>query len=61
MWKVGGIKIERTRARSFSFRCCTENGEKSEFFGDTLRSPKLSMGDFFGESTHGIFAHLGFR
>ena len=41
MWKVGGIKIERTRARSFSFRCCTENGEKSEFFGDGVINEKV--------------------
>ena len=42
LWEVGGIKIERTRARNICFRWDTEIGEKSDFFGKMLRTRKFS-------------------
>ena len=32
MWEVGGIKIERTRARNIFLCVCTQNGKKVFFF-----------------------------
>ena len=38
MWEVGGIKIERTRARNIFIKW------KSEFFGKSLRTRKIFNG-----------------
>ena len=61
MWEVGGIKIERTRARNIFFRRDTEIREKVNSL--VKRSvPKNFQGEnFSGASTHGILTHSGFR
>ena len=59
IWEVGGIIIERTRARYF-FRWDTEISEKW-FFCKTLHIPKFSTGKIFGANTYGILTHSGFR
>ena len=48
MWKVGGTKIERTRARYIVLVCVHRNLRKSDFLGKTLRTRKFSAGTFFG-------------
>ena len=56
MWEVGGIEIERTRAR-----LGLGNWRKIEFSGKTLRTRKFSKGKFFRAGTHRILTHSGFR
>ena len=57
MWKVGGIKIERTEARDIFFPAGHGNWRKSEIFGKTLPTRKFSKGNFFGASTKEILSH----
>ena len=61
MWKVGGTKIERTRARYIFLPSGHVNSRKSDFLGKTLRTRKSSTGKFFGATTHGILTHSGIR
>ena len=48
MWEVGGIKIERTRARNIFLCVCTQNGKKVFFFGKTLCTQKFPRENFSG-------------
>ena len=61
MWKVGGTKIERTRACYIFLVCVHGNSQKSDFWGRTLRNQKFSTGKLFGAGTYGILTHSGFR
>ena len=51
MWKVGGTKIERTRARYIVLPSGHVNLRKSDFLGKTLRTQKFSTEIFFGTGT----------
>ena len=59
MWKVGGTKIERTRARHIFLCVRTEICEK--ILGKTLRTQKFLTGKFFRAATNGILTPSGFR
>ena len=56
MWKVGGTKIERTRARYIFLPLGHVNSQKKDFLGKTLHTRKFSTGKFLGlvttESLH---------
>ena len=57
LWEVGGIKIERTRARNFFFLSEHENWQKSEYFGkffgaNLLSKHRLSL------NKNGMFEHF---
>ena len=61
MWKVGGSKIERTRARYIFLMSGHVNSRKSDFWGKTLPNRKFSTVKFFEATTHRILMHSGFR
>ena len=48
MWKVGGTKIERTRARYIFLVCVHGNSRKSDFLGKTLRTRNFQQENFLG-------------
>ena len=61
MWKVGGTKIELTRARYIFLPLGHVNPRKSDFLGKALRTRKFPTGKLFGATNHGILTHSGFR
>ena len=61
IWKVGGTKIEHSRARYIFLLWRHVNSRKSVFFGLILRTRTFSTGNFFGATAHGILTHSGFR
>ena len=54
-------KLSAHEPATFCLCVCMEIGKKVNFFGKTLRTQKFSAGKFFGDSTHGIITHSGFR
>ena len=50
-WRIGGTKIERTRARYIVLPSGHINLRKIDFWGETLRTRKFSTGKFFGAAT----------